>query len=151
MTSESIPLWRKVQRQNFSRIEPLADFLELSPENRQKLLAKPRFPLNLPLRLAEKIKKNTLDDPILRQFVPLQEELASTPGFVADPSKTSNSEKRRNFYTNTKDGPSSSRRALAQCTAAIASARTSLTKPRTKDSTKNCPSSAKIPLYPKSS
>lgn len=85
MTSESIPLWRKVQRQNFSRIEPLADFLELSPENRQKLLAKPRFPLNLPLRLAEKIKKNTLDDPILRQFVPLQEELASTPGFVADP------------------------------------------------------------------
>jgi len=83
--NESIPLWRKIQRQNFTRLEPLSDFLELSAENRKKLLDKPRFPLNLPVRLAEKIKKNSLDDPLLRQFVPLQEELQSTPGFVADP------------------------------------------------------------------
>jgi EF-P beta-lysylation protein EpmB len=83
--NESIPLWRKIQRQNFTRLEPLSDFLELSAENRKKLLDKPRFPLNLPVRLAEKIQKNSLDDPLLRQFLPLQEELQSTPGFVADP------------------------------------------------------------------
>ncbi len=83
--TETIPLWRQIQRLNFTRIEPLSDFLELSPELRAKLFARPRFTLNLPRRLAAKIAKNTLDDPILRQFVPLQEELIRTPGFVADP------------------------------------------------------------------
>jgi len=85
MTSETIPLWRKIQRLNFTRIEPLADFLELSQELRARLVARPRFTLNLPRRLAEKIAKNTLDDPILRQFVPLEDELIPMPGFVSEP------------------------------------------------------------------
>lgn len=83
--TESIPLWRQIQRQNFTRIDPLSDYLQLSPELKKRLLDRPRFTLNLPRRLAEKIAKNTLDDPILRQFVPLQEELTPLPGFVADP------------------------------------------------------------------
>lgn len=83
--TESIPLWRQIQRNNFIRVEPLLDFLELSAELRRKILERPRFTLNLPQRLASKIEKNTLNDPILRQFVPLEEELNITPGFVADP------------------------------------------------------------------
>jgi len=80
-----IPLWRQVQRENFTRFEPLADFLELSQELRRKILQRPAFPLNIPKRLAAKIAKNTLHDPILRQFVPLEEELLPFPGFVSDP------------------------------------------------------------------
>ncbi len=63
----------------------LLDFLALSEEFRGKILTRPRFALNLPQRLAAKIGKNTLDDPILRQFVPLSEELIPTFGFVHDP------------------------------------------------------------------
>lgn len=78
-------VWRQIQRQNFTRIDPLADFLELSDGQRQQLLTKPRFVLNLPLRLAKKIAKGTLEDPILRQFVPLQDEMVRTPDFLEDP------------------------------------------------------------------
>lgn len=81
----SIPLWRQIQRNNFTKLDLLLNFLELSDEYRGKILQRPRFVLNLPQRLAAKIAKNTLDDPILRQFVPLEEELISTPGFVVDP------------------------------------------------------------------
>jgi EF-P beta-lysylation protein EpmB len=89
MYQKKLPLWREIQRKNFTRLEPLADFLALSAPLRARLLGTPSFPLNLPQRLAEKITKNTLNDPILRQFIPLQEETLSTPGFVPDPLQDS--------------------------------------------------------------
>lgn len=79
------PRWRQIQRNNFSRIELLADFLELTSSQRLQLLGRPAFPLNLPLRLAQKIEKQTLDDPILRQFVPQMDELRSPNHFTVDP------------------------------------------------------------------
>lgn len=77
--------WRRVQRQNFSSIPLLADFLQLSEEDRSRLLGKTPFPLNLPRRLAEKMEKGNLADPLLLQFVPLVDEEEVRPGFVADP------------------------------------------------------------------
>ncbi len=81
----AISVWRQIQKENFTRLEPLLDFLEMSDSNRLRFLSAPRFPLNLPRRLAEKIAKNTVDDPILRQFLPLQEESLPAPGFFPDP------------------------------------------------------------------
>jgi EF-P beta-lysylation protein EpmB len=78
-------LWKQILRSNFTRWEALADFLELNPQQRKIILQKPRFPLNLPLRLAEKIVKGTLDDPILRQFLPSIEEEKKHPLFLIDP------------------------------------------------------------------
>jgi EF-P beta-lysylation protein EpmB len=83
----AIALWRQIQKNNFTQIPKLLDFLELSESLRKKVLDRPRFSLNLPKRLAEKIVKNTLDDPILRQFIPLEDELITTPGFNSDPVK----------------------------------------------------------------
>lgn len=77
--------WRLILRQNFTRWEPLADFLELTPAQRQIILTKTRFPLNLPLRLAQKIVKGTLNDPILKQFLPTIEEERKVVGFGCDP------------------------------------------------------------------
>jgi len=85
LQKKSIPLWRQIQKTNFTKIELLFDYLELSTELRKKIIIKAQFPLNLPRRLASKIKKNTLNDPILRQFVPLEEEKILAPGFVVDP------------------------------------------------------------------
>lgn len=80
----SLP-WREIQRKNFTSLAELTSFLELSSEQSQRLLARPSFPLNLPRRLAEKIEKQRLDDPILRQFVPTQQELEQHPEFSSDP------------------------------------------------------------------
>lgn len=79
------PDWREIQRRNFNRLDQLCDYLELTVSQRKQLCAVPRFPLNLPLRIARKITKGTLDDPLLRQFLPLNEELLEVDGFVNDP------------------------------------------------------------------
>ena len=78
-------LWRQIQRENFTCAHQLADFLELSEEKRSLLFQSPRFILNLPRRLAQKMDKNDFSDPLFRQFVPLQEEKIFQPGFQADP------------------------------------------------------------------
>lgn len=68
------PLWRERQRENFTSIEELVDFLELSLQKKKSVLARSSFPLNLPKRLAEKIEKNSLTDPLFLQFVPQKKE-----------------------------------------------------------------------------
>ena len=82
---KAIPLWRQIQRNNFTSLSKLASFLELSSSQKSRLLEHPNFSLNLPQRLAQKIDKQTLDDPILRQFVPLIDETASNGDFTLDP------------------------------------------------------------------
>lgn len=81
----NVPLWRQVLRQNFTDIKKLADFLEFTETQKSALLQRPRFVLNLPLRLALKIEKGTLDDPLLKQFLPTIEEKVSSLNFFKDP------------------------------------------------------------------
>jgi EF-P beta-lysylation protein EpmB len=79
------PLWRHVQKQNFTKIQELAEFLELSPSQLFEIDLSSPFTLNLPVRLAEKIQKKTLNDPILKQFVPLKKERIINPNYLTDP------------------------------------------------------------------
>lgn len=78
-------LWKKILRSNFVDPMRLADFLNLDEDQRQKIQARPRFTLNLPVRLAQKITKGTLEDPILKQFLPTHEENIQAGEFGADP------------------------------------------------------------------
>lgn len=82
---KTIPYWRELQRKNFTQIDALADFLELSSDLREQVLDSPHFPLNIPYRLALKMKKNTLDDPLLRQFLPLKIEDVAAAHTLDDP------------------------------------------------------------------
>lgn len=79
------PSWTEILRQNFSSLDALADFLKLSTTQRQQLSYQRPFPLNLPRRLAEKIAKESLNDPIFKQFVPITDEELSSQGFCPDP------------------------------------------------------------------
>lgn len=76
--------WRQIQRTNFTTAAKLADFLEWGEEERSKLSSSP-FVLNVPYRLAQKMEKKTLDDPLVRQFIPLHEEVKPNAGFLKDP------------------------------------------------------------------
>lgn len=82
-TSSSI--WRSILRNNFTKVELLADFLELSPEQRSQLILKPNFSLQVPLRLAQKMAKGSLEDPLVKQFLPTSQEHLNHPLFVKDP------------------------------------------------------------------
>ncbi|MBA2367782.1 MAG: KamA family radical SAM protein [Candidatus Protochlamydia sp.] len=81
----SLPAWKLILRKNFTRLETLVDYLELSPEQCDELLNRPNFALNVPLRLAQKMAKRTLDDPLVRQFLPLKKEMENHPLFGMDP------------------------------------------------------------------
>ncbi len=82
----NISLWRQVQRDNFTDWKKLLAFLQLDMIEAEKVLLKSsKFPLNLPLRLAQKIAKGNWKDPILLQFLPTLEETKSSPLFVLDP------------------------------------------------------------------
>lgn len=85
LPSSPIAAWKQVLRQNFTDFSKLADFLELTPEQRHCFIARPRFALNLPMRLANKIAKGTLDDPLLKQFLPSISENQVDASFVDDP------------------------------------------------------------------
>src|SRR5436853_2838433 len=90
----STPKWREIQKQSFTQLDDLISFLQFDEIKRKKLLATPKFSLNLPKRLAEKITKNCLDDPLLRQFVPL--DLESIPSdFPLDPVSDASFRKHR--------------------------------------------------------
>ncbi len=77
--------WKRILRTNFTRWEKLAEFLELNSAQKERILIRPDFPLNLPYRLAEKIEKRTLNDPILKQFLPVVDELVDHSGYYLDP------------------------------------------------------------------
>jgi EF-P beta-lysylation protein EpmB len=77
--------WRQIQRTNFTDWKKLLLFLNFNPEKEQRVLPNSKFPLNLPVRLAEKIQKSHWEDPILRQFLPTVQELESSPLFMLDP------------------------------------------------------------------
>ncbi|MEM1282223.1 MAG: EF-P beta-lysylation protein EpmB [Chlamydiota bacterium] len=79
------PTWRQIQKNNFKKWTELVSFLELNQEQSSKILKKCRFPLNLPYRLAAKIEKKTLDDPILKQFLPVTDETMEDENFSRDP------------------------------------------------------------------
>jgi EF-P beta-lysylation protein EpmB len=77
--------WRAILRNNFTRVESLADFLELNEEQRAQLVMHSHFSLQVPLRLAQKMTKRTLDDPLVKQFLPTSQELQMHPQFTLDP------------------------------------------------------------------
>ncbi|MCX6989837.1 MAG: KamA family radical SAM protein [Chlamydiae bacterium] len=85
LATQSPSPWRLAQRKNFTDWKTLAHFLELDTSHYAKIVEIAHFPLNLPLRLAEKIEKNSFDDPILRQFLPIIEEGTQVEGFTIDP------------------------------------------------------------------
>lgn len=75
--------WKTILKSNFHRTETLLDFLSIT--NRQEILKKSAFCLNVPRRLAEKMEKNNTKDPLFLQFVPLKKELDQSG--MTDPVK----------------------------------------------------------------
>ncbi len=80
-----IDTWKDIRKKNITKWQELFTLLELDPSLQAILDAHTHFPLNLPRRLAEKIEKKNIKDPILLQFLPLHEEKNSLPGFICDP------------------------------------------------------------------
>ncbi len=81
---DSLP-WREQLRKNFRQLSSFISYLELTAEQAKQLISKPRFALNVPFRLAQKMRKGDIDDPIFKQFVPTNQEELTHPDFTDNP------------------------------------------------------------------
>ena len=78
--------WQQQLAEAFSNIEDLCHYLHLSLNDLPvSVAAAESFPLRVPLSFASCMQKDNPHDPLLRQVLPIKEELFAYPGFSNDP------------------------------------------------------------------
>lgn len=78
--------WQQQLTEAFSNIEDLCDFLHLSSDDLPiSVVANKSFALRVPLNFAACMEKGNPYDPLLRQVLPVEDELLAAPGFSNDP------------------------------------------------------------------
>ena len=78
------PTWQKELAAAFSKPEDLLQYLNLDCQT-YSALAKDDFAMRVPLSYAACMQKGTLDDPLLMQVLPINNELINPADFQADP------------------------------------------------------------------
>lgn len=78
--------WQQQLAEAFNNIEALCAYLNLLPDELPvSNLAAKNFPLRVPLSFASCMEKGNPNDPLLRQVLPIDDELIDYPGFSKDP------------------------------------------------------------------
>ncbi|MDI1277868.1 EF-P beta-lysylation protein EpmB [Methylobacter sp.] len=78
--------WQQQLAEAFNNIKDLCRYLHLSPDDLPVSdIAAENFPLRVPLSFAACMEKGNPHDPLLRQVLPIKEELFAYPGFSNDP------------------------------------------------------------------
>ncbi|WP_432471883.1 EF-P beta-lysylation protein EpmB [Amphritea sp. HPY] len=87
--NSSTPLldnWQTILSQTIDSPEALIRHLQLPEELIEPAReASKGFPLRIPAPYLQRIRKGDINDPLLRQVLPLGDELRQVPGFVTDP------------------------------------------------------------------
>jgi L-lysine 2,3-aminomutase len=78
--------WQQQLSEAFTTIEDLCEYLELSlSELPISQAASKQFAIRVPLSFAASMQKGNPDDPLLRQVLPINDELVEYPNFSLDP------------------------------------------------------------------
>lgn len=78
--------WQQQLAEAFTNIADLCAYLNIAPETLPISEAASRqFPVRVPLSFAAAIEKGNPADPLLRQVLPVADEIMSIPGFLDDP------------------------------------------------------------------
>jgi EF-P beta-lysylation protein EpmB len=78
--------WQQQLKDAFKNIDILCRYLQIAPNDLPvSLEAAQSFPLKVPLSFAASMEKGNPNDPLLRQVLPVNDELLTYPGFTNDP------------------------------------------------------------------
>ncbi len=77
--------WQQALAAAFTSVDSLCDYLNIAPDNLPLLADYQAFPLKVPRGFADCMEQGNPDDPLLRQVLPLQDELIDYPGYSHDP------------------------------------------------------------------
>ncbi len=84
--SKPSPSWQQELAHSFSNLNELFVYLSLDPAKLDsEYAAAANFPFKVTRSFASRIEKGNINDPLLRQVMPLQDELVDRPGFVDNP------------------------------------------------------------------
>ena len=77
--------WQHHLAEAFSSVDALCQHLQLDPSSLALLPHFKDFPLRVPRGFVDCMEKGNPSDPLLRQILPLQDELQDFPGYTLDP------------------------------------------------------------------
>lgn len=81
------PAWQIQLKNAITDTQELFNLLELEPEflSQELLAAIKQFPLRVPRAFVQRMQKANVQDPLLRQILPLTEEMLAAPGYSENP------------------------------------------------------------------
>jgi EF-P beta-lysylation protein EpmB len=78
--------WQKDLREVITEPKQLLALLNIAPDDYlQHFKARTLFPVRVPMSFIKRMKKGDINDPLLRQVMPLSEEFIVTNGYLVDP------------------------------------------------------------------
>ncbi|RBW46849.1 EF-P beta-lysylation protein EpmB [Psychromonas sp. B3M02] len=81
-----LPTWQKELANAVKNPQQLLEILEITQETAQiSELAKKQFPMLVPLPFVNKMQKGNVNDPLLKQVLPIHDEELLLPGYSTDP------------------------------------------------------------------
>lgn len=80
--NQNITTWQRELAEGFSNSLDLCNYLDIPPDIFPAIT---QFPLRVPRNFVDRIEKYNLNDPLLKQIIPLEDENYHSPGFSHDP------------------------------------------------------------------
>jgi len=78
-------IWQQDLADGFSNIEEICNYLNISHVAKEFTTTASTFPLRVPREFVDRMEKGNLNDPLLKQILPLKDEYITAPGFINDP------------------------------------------------------------------
>ena len=82
--NQNLKTWQQELAEGFSNTKELCKYLDLS-SSQNSILHSAEFPLRVPREFVNRMEKGNIDDPLLKQVLPIQDEGVRFPGFNNDP------------------------------------------------------------------
>ena len=77
--------WTQQWQESFKQLDDLLNYLNLSRDTVSALDQNSDFPFRVPRAFADRMEKGNPNDPLLKQILPLSQELDAVAGFTTDP------------------------------------------------------------------
>lgn len=81
---KQIKTWQQELSEGFSEVDTLCDYLDISL-NTELILTSPTFSMRVPREFVDRMEKGNINDPLLKQVLPIKSENINYSGFSDDP------------------------------------------------------------------
>jgi len=77
--------WQQELAEGFNNINEICEYLNITQLSKKFIEANSNFPLRVPRGFVDRMEKNNINDPLLKQILPIKSESLETLGFTYDP------------------------------------------------------------------